>query len=860
MSSSALPAPAKQLFHYLFEQASLGIAVENLEGQLLLANPALCSMLGYTEQELCSMSCSQFASPEDSEDDWAHFEQLRAGIIDRYSLEKRYIRKDGTRLWGQLNVSLLKDADGGSPVVFAFVEEITERKQAEERLREYEKAVEGSEDIIAVVDREYRYVIANRRFLKLRNLTKEQVIGHRVPEVLNPGVFEAIVKEKLDECFTGKVVKYEMKYTYPRLGERDVFVSYFPIDGVAGVDRAVCILQDITERKRAEEALKKSEEKFSKAFRESPMALTLTSAIDHRYLEVNETFEQITGWRRDEVIGRTPPDIGIWVDPNQRLEFVKRVLAEGAIRGWEVHYRSRDGTLRVGLGAGELIQIGSEPCILSVIADITERKRVEEALGQREVELTDAQRLAGLGSWQWDARIDEVIWSKELYRIAGRDPRLPAPTYKEHPSLYTPESWERLQGAVKEALQTGAPYELDLEMLNLDSTTKWGIARGEPLRDTGGPIIGLRGTFQDVTERKRVEEALRESEDKLRLLLDSTAEAIYGIDLEHRCTFCNPAFIRVLGYEHVDDVLGKNVHRLVHHTRADGTLFPVEECQIHHFQTGEGAHAEDELFWRANGTSFPVEYWSYPQWKGQEVVGAVVSFIDITDRKLAEAALANVSRKLIEAQEQERTRIGRELHDDVGQRLALLAVELQQLQENSAILPEVRSRVGELNKQTSEIAADVQSLSHELHSAKLQYLGIVSAVRGFCREFGEQQKVQIDFESHDLPGKLSADVSLCLFRVLQEALHNSAKHSGVRHFEVRLWGTPDEIHLTVGDSGAGFDREAARMSQGLGLISMEERLKLVNGTLSIESAPKGGTTIHARAPVDAGGDSMRAAG
>ncbi len=205
-------------------------------------------------------------------------------------------------------------------------------------------------------------------------------------------------------------------------------------------------------------------------------------------------------------------------------------------------------------------------------------------------------------------------------------------------------------------------------------------------------------------------------------------------------------------------------------------------------------------------------------------------------------------------------RIGRELHDDIGQRLALLALQLQQLHDDTLILPEVRSRLDELQKQTSEIATDIQSLSHELHSAKLQYLGIAAAMRGFCREFAEQQKVEIDFKAHDLPSPLSPDISLCLFRVLQEALHNSAKHSVVRHFEVRLWGTSDEIHLTVKDSGAGFDREAAKESRGLGLISMEERLKLVKGTLSINSQPKCGTTIDARVPFDSSSDSARAAG
>jgi signal transduction histidine kinase len=242
--------------------------------------------------------------------------------------------------------------------------------------------------------------------------------------------------------------------------------------------------------------------------------------------------------------------------------------------------------------------------------------------------------------------------------------------------------------------------------------------------------------------------------------------------------------------------------------------------------------------------------------------GVVLIFAeDITHRKQMEEAISGMSRKLIESQEQERVRIGRELHDDIGQRLALLTVELEHLQRTSPELPvEVRTRLGELQKQTTEIATDIQSLSHELHSSKLEYLGLAVAMRSFCREFGEQQKVEIDFQSHDLPSPVPPDTSLCLYRVLQEALHNSAKHSGVRHLEVRLWGTSDQIHLTVRDSGVGFDSEAAKASRGLGLISMQERVKLVNGTLSIESQPKRGTTICARVPLSTGSDSMRAAG
>jgi PAS domain S-box-containing protein len=481
MSTQALPAQAKQLFHYLFEQSSLGIAVEDLEGTLLLANPALCSMLGYREDELCGMSCSQFANPEDSQDDWAHFQQLRAGVIDRYSLEKRYVTKHGGQLWGRLNVSLLRDADEGSPLVFAFIE-------------------------------------------------------------------------------------------------------------------------DVTERKRSEEALHQSEERF-------------------------------------------------------RL----------------------------------------------------------------------AAQAAKMYAYEWDVQTDTVVRSEEYVNVLGY-------------------SYQEKELTREHILATIHPDDRALFIGSVDQLTPE----------------------------------------------NSTSQVSY---------------------------------RVLH---PDGPAVWLEKSARGFF---------DE------------------QGKLLRMIGMVAN---ITERKLAEAALASVSRRLIEAQEQERCRIARELHDDIGQRLAILAIKLAQFQQRPPNSSELSSRIGELQKQTAEIAADLQSLSHELHSSRLQYLGIAAAMRGFCREFGEQQKVEIDCKIHDLPVPLSPDISLCFFRVLQEALHNSAKHSGVRHFEVELWGTADEIYLTVSDSGAGFDIDAAKASRGLGLISMAERLKLLNGTLSIESQLQRGTTIHARVPFSSGKDSLSA--
>jgi signal transduction histidine kinase len=143
----------------------------------------------------------------------------------------------------------------------------------------------------------------------------------------------------------------------------------------------------------------------------------------------------------------------------------------------------------------------------------------------------------------------------------------------------------------------------------------------------------------------------------------------------------------------------------------------------------------------------------------------------------------------------------------------------------------------------------VQALSHRLHSSRLELLGITAAMSQLCAEFAEQQKTTVNFATHDLPDHPPSEVSLCLFRVLQEALHNSLKHSGVRHFEVRLWGSHGAIHLVVKDGGKGFDVEEAKTGRGIGLVTMEERIKLVNGDITIQSEPHGGTTIHARVPL-----------
>ena len=228
--------------------------------------------------------------------------------------------------------------------------------------------------------------------------------------------------------------------------------------------------------------------------------------------------------------------------------------------------------------------------------------------------------------------------------------------------------------------------------------------------------------------------------------------------------------------------------------------------------------------------------------------GYIGSCIDVTERKRAEEALASIGRRLIEAHEEERTWIGKELHDDINQRLAMLAIEMDQWSREES-RAEFQEHLGHSKKRIMELSMDVQALSHRLHSSKLDYLGLVVAAASFCKEVSNNTKVDVHFSHAAVPSTIPKEVSLCLFRVLQEALQNAIKYSGVTLFHVNLCGTSDGLELTVSDEGRGFDEHDGPPGQGLGLISMRERLQMVSGALEIKAQLGAGTTVFARVPL-----------
>jgi len=312
-------------------------------------------------------------------------------------------------------------------------------------------------------------------------------------------------------------------------------------------------------------------------------------------------------------------------------------------------------------------------------------------------------------------------------------------------------------------------------------------------------------------------------------------------DLEGRPLYVNPALCSMLGYSE-EQMIAKHCVEFspAEDAEKDWALFEqLRAGSIDHYHIEKRFLRRDgSLIWGRLSISLLHSLRS-------PLVVAMVE--DVTEKKITEDALASLSGRLIEAQEDERRRIAREIHDDYQQRLALVADDLEQLAEDHPV--DLGTPLRELWNRINELGGDLHSLSHRLHSSTLERLGLIAGVKAFCEEFSGQQGIHVDFVHQNVPSGIPADEALCLFRVVQEGLRNVKKHSGAHRAEVRLELLSDRIHLSISDRGKGFDPNVGSTQRGIGIQSMEERLRLVGGRIEVHSQPAKGTRIIAWLPL-----------
>jgi len=696
--------------------------------------------------------------------------------------------------------------------------------------------VESSDD--AIISKDLGAVITswNAAAQRIFGYTEEETVGQPITILIPPELWDEENKI-LARLRTGERIEHYETIRVTKTAKKvNVSLSISPIrDSTGKVVGFSKIARDITQRRRAENELAEANERLRLAFEAGSAGgwdYDLKTGKDtwfgNAHAQLGMTPDETSGsrvefWERIHEDDRERVEHALEVAKQKRHDF-----------GEDLRVVWRDGTIHWLRSRGRFHYAanGEAERSLGISLDITESKRAEEAL-LRHAAIVESSEDAILS-----VTLDGVIvtWNpgaQHMFEYAENE------VVGKPVTIIVPPERPDEENKILETLREGGCIE-QFETVRVSKTGKRiDVSLSiSPIKDSTGKTVGYACIERDITKRKRAEEAVLSSEQRYRLLFERNVAGVGIASLDGRLLDCNDGWARILGYESRDEVVGRQASEFYFH--------PAERQQLlDELLENRAVFSRELQMRRKDGTPVWVMFNAAALKSEHNTSVLQGTMIDISEWKRADEALLGMTRKLVDAQEQERARIGRELHDDINQRLAMLSVELDQLEQSPT---EVQGRLHELRKELCQIADDVQALSHDLHSSKLDYLGAIAGMKSWCKEVAVRHKIEVAFRS-DFSGNLPLDVGLPLFRILQEAVTNSIKHSGEKQVEVQLSGDPGEIHLVVCDSGKGFDVETVLQGKGLGLTSMRERVRLANATIAIESSPMGGTKIHVHVPL-----------
>jgi PAS domain S-box-containing protein len=618
------------------------------------------------------------------------------------------------------------------------------------------------------------------------------------------------------------------------------------------------------ELRMTEHALRHSELMFASAFRSSPNAFSICVFPEGRYIDVNDGFVSLTGYSREEAIGKTAIELNLWVYLDERDGIMARFAEVGEIREAEFRFRRKSGEVRVGLYSGSVTELDGRICSLVTVRDVTSRKAAEDVLRTSEEHFRSLAQNLHVGILSLGPSGDIQFANQAVLDIFGG-------------------TSEDVVG--KTAIQLGVtpvredgtdiPFEerpVPLAIISkkpihnqvfgwqkpTSQSVSWTLLDVVPEYAADGEIIRVLVSLTDITEHKRAEASLRASEERFRTLVR---------DLNVGVVLCGPAGEiqyanqSALGMFHLTSaqVLGKMGHELgLTPIREDGTEIPPPELPVARALRDRQTVQSEIMGWRNNSTNEVV--WIFgnavPQFDALgEIVSVIVSFADVSGLKKAEEELRQLSTRLLKLQDEERRRIGRELHDGLAQ--SVLAVNLNLAQVRRSTLPLDENSERALDKARDvlhQMSQEIRTLSYLLHPPLLDDLGLASAVKQYAIGFSERSGIATDVELQpDFP-RLYQDAETALFRIVQAALANIQRHSGSATARICLQRDTDQVTLEISDRGCGMNGtqpgDVARGSAqlGVGILGMRERVAQLGGHLQIESNFSG-TTVKVTIPL-----------
>jgi two-component system CheB/CheR fusion protein len=832
-------------FAYIFDR----------DGRFVYSNKPLLDLLGITLEEIIGKNFFDLNYPEDLA------ARLQKQI--RQVFDTREIVRDETPFtspagkpgfYEYIFTPVFAAAGGAVESVAGSTRDVTERKQAEESLRFQAKLLDTVEQAAIATDLDGKIIYWNRFAEQLYGWTAKEATGRNIVDVAAADTSVEQAEEIMSQVREGKSwtgefnVKRRDGSTFPAL------VIDSPINDTEGnLIGIVGVSVDITERKRTETAVRESETRFRAIVNQATAAIAEFDLAGN-YTLVNETLCDLLGYTEAEFLQMNQRDITHPEDLPRCLEAFEQAIATGKASVSEKRVIRKDGSIVwITESISSIADAGSKPQRVAMIAfDITARKRIETAAREAEEHLRIAVDAAEMGTWDWNLERNEVFWNERHFTILGMKPRpnpLPPEAFFDR---VHPEDRERVGERLKQAIETDGTFQAEFRFLREDTNeTCWAEGYGHLVeKNARGAPVRMSGVMSDITERRRAEESLLTSKERLRLLIESASDhAIFTVTLDNRINSWNAGAEKIFGWTE-SEALGQSGEIIfTPKDRAKGE--PKKEIAT---ALAEGRAPDERFHLRRDGSRF---YSSGVMNLLRDADGNAQGFVkiarDMTERIHAEKALRDreILQKLVGAQEDERRRIARDLHDHLGQQLTALKLKLEatgKVCEDA----EVSGRIDEMSAIAKQIDADVDFLAWELRPAALDDLGLLTALENYLKEWMRHTGIKAEFYTAGLKNiRLAPEVETNLYRIAQEALNNVYKHAAARNANVMIERRGSLIVLIVEDDGIGFDTENKQTKEkGIGLLGMGERGALVGGKIQIESTADKGTTIFVRIPIE----------
>jgi PAS domain S-box-containing protein len=607
-------------------------------------------------------------------------------------------------------------------------------------------------------------------------------------------------------------------------------------------------------------ALRRSEHMFTSAFRWSPDSFSINVYPSGPYLEVNEGFTRLTGYSREETLNKTPSEMNLWLDPSQRARMLSQLNETGEVREQEFLYRTKSGQIRTGQMSAAVTDLDGRPCALVVVRDVTARIEAENLLRSNEEHFRSLVENLHVGIVLCDP-VGRILFANQAASdIFGIPAQMAVgKTAVDLDLVPLNEDGSRLPNDSRPvALVTATRQPLCGQMMGWrvpnSQRIVWTLLDAFPEFGADGSLRRVILSFTNLTEHRRALEALRESEERFRTLVRDLHVGVVLHGPDSRIQFANHAALRMFGFDEAD-VLGKQYLELGI-SAVDENSQPVSpenlpadwvlrtHLPIHNSIIGWRRPRSQDLLWIFGNVT--------PQFdKDGSVIRVISSFADITEMKNAERAIHQLSTQLLHLQDEERRRIGRELHDGLAQ--TVLAVNLT--------LAQVRQSIDPLNDTTAhallkarallgQMSREIRTLSYLLHPPLLDDLGLVSALKEYVHGFSERSGIETQLYLLSDFGRLPQPVETALFRIVQESLTNIQRHSGSTSAKIRIRRDCSAIILEVIDFGRGMrmpsngNPQPGDVRLGVGVPGMQERMAQLGGRLDIDSSPAG-TTVRA---------------